>query len=439
MTHATDAARPPGWTESLFTGAAGVALLHIERARHGTANWDTAHAWVKAVSSGAITAHPDASGLHRGAPAVAFVLRRAGLPGYAAALATLDRHVDDLTRHKLAQAEHRMDAGRLPALAEYDLLRGLTGLGAYLLTRPITGELLPAVLAYLVRLSEPIAVDGRTLPGWWTDHAPNDRFAPQWPGGHSNHGLAHGVSGPLAVLSLAWLSGVTVPGHADAIARICCWLDRWSARTAGVPGGVGSGDRGDRGGAAWWQETLSAPELHAGTSRQAAPGRPSWCYGTPGVARAQQLAGLALGDLTLRRKAEYALAACLHDDTQLAQLSDASVCHGWAGLLLSASRAAADAEDPDRFPVQTIRDRLQDHQSQHGPPCDDGLLEGSTGVQLVRHTLARPRDDRDGWDRCLLLTSGDAAPARSASSPAPRTAPHTASTPPPDTTTAGDR
>lgn len=62
------------------------------------------------------------------------------------------------------------------------------------------------------------------------------------------------------------------------------------------------------------------------------PQRPSWCYGTPGLARAQQLAALALTDPRRQQLAEHALAGYVSDVRQLSQLRDASVCHGWAGL-----------------------------------------------------------------------------------------------------------
>jgi len=54
----------PGWGESLFTGAAGIALLHIEYARTGAGDWDTAHQWGTAMIRNPVTAHPDVCGLH---------------------------------------------------------------------------------------------------------------------------------------------------------------------------------------------------------------------------------------------------------------------------------------------------------------------------------------------------------------------------------------
>jgi len=85
-----------------------------------------------------ITAHPNAGGLYQGVPAVAFALHAAGQPAYATALETLDGHIATLSRHRLELAHKRIDLRHLPALRGFDLIRGLTGIGAYLFT--VTGQ-----------------------------------------------------------------------------------------------------------------------------------------------------------------------------------------------------------------------------------------------------------------------------------------------------------
>ena len=70
--------------------------------------------------------------------------------------------------------------------------------------------------------------------------------------------------------------------------------------------------------------------------------------GTPGLARAQQLAALALGDRARQQAAEDALARCLADPVQLARISDPALCHGWAGLLLTA-KVVTDQKTALRF------------------------------------------------------------------------------------------
>ena len=130
------------------------------------------------------------------------------------------------------------------------------------------------------------------------------------------------------------------------------------------------------------------------------PRRPSWCYGTPGLVRAQQLAGLALADHDRQRAAEHALAGCLTDPGQLAQLTDPALCHGWAGVLLTAWHAAADAGTPD---ITSQLPMLIDAVLQHAPGCGHrGLIEGSAGIALTLHTITTPAGT--GWESCLLIS-----------------------------------
>jgi lantibiotic biosynthesis protein len=375
---------PPSWGQSLAAGATGIALLHIELARLGVASWNVAHDWVSAAVRHPVTAHPDACGLFRGVPAVAFVLQAAAQPAYANALARLDDHIASVTRYRLELAHQRIDCSQTPELREFDLINGLTGLGVYLLHRG-RDDLLQEVLAYLVRLTGPLKVEEGVLPGWWCGRGPGNQPDGYWLGGHANLGMAHGIAGPLALLATTMRRGIGVLGQPEAIDRICQWLDRWRGGTDTRP---------------WWPETISRAEWRAGATQWAGPGRPSWCYGTPGLARAQQLAAIALDNPSRQRQAERALLTCITDQQQLAQLRDASVCHGWAGLLQTTWRTALDADSPliDHLP------RLQARLQQQERAAQDGLLEGMAGIQLVEHTITTNSPPLTGWDTCLLLS-----------------------------------
>jgi hypothetical protein len=379
----------PDWSQSLSNGAAGIALLHVARARAGIDGWGTAHQWVTAMTRSPVVADPYACGLFRGAPAVAFVLRVADRPAYVTALATLDEHITALTRARLDRAHERIERGQLPELREFDLINGLTGIGVYLLQANDT-DLLREVLSYLVRLAvEPVIVDGERLPGWWTSHGPAGQPSPAWPGGHSNLGLAHGISGPLALLATAMRLGGTVPGHAGAIEKICAELDRWRCGTPGR---------------SWWPGMISPTEWKTCAVGQPGPQRPSWCYGIPGQAFAQQQAALALGDRRRQHQAEDALAGCITDEKQLAQLGDASLCHGWAGLVQTTRRAAADA-GPDSALAAVLphlHTRFEQQLHSQRLPIGDGLLDGATGIALTCHTTA-DTPPTPQWDACLLL------------------------------------
>ncbi|MFE9682787.1 lanthionine synthetase LanC family protein [Streptomyces sp. NPDC006285] len=163
------------------------------------------------------------------------------------------------------------------------------------------------------------------------------------------------------------------------------------------------------GSCAWWPDLITRTEHQRGELQRLGPGRPSWCYGTPGIARAQQLAGLALGDRDRQHQAEQALAGCLADNQQLAQLTDASLCHGWAGLVQTVSRAAPDAIDDElttRLPG--LNTRFNEHVDHRCPPDSTALMDGTAGIHLVRLTdpVNNPVNTAvtAPWDRCLLLT-----------------------------------
>lgn len=371
----------------MSTGAAGIALLHIERALAATGTWTTAQQWVTAMTSSPLLGHPDTACLFRGAPAAAFTLNAARQPLYADALGVLDEHIADMIRHRVDRAHQRIDRKQPPVLREWDLISGLTGFGVYLLNRDTDADLLHEVLAYLVRLTEPLETGDGSLPGWWCLDGP-DQITSQV-GGHGNLGVAHGISGPLALLSIAMRRGIVIADHRGAIQRICEFLDRW---------------RCDTDGRVWWPGWISMPELRAGTGHQSGPQRPSWCYGTPGLARAQQLAAFALADPERQRHAEDALIGCVTDESQLALLGDASLCHGWAGVVQTVRRAADDGgNDALARCVPGLRLRMTERLDTLPEPPSDGLLEGMAGVKLVQHTTARATPPISRWDACLLI------------------------------------
>ncbi|MFE2424603.1 lanthionine synthetase C family protein [Streptomyces hokutonensis] len=348
-------------TQDLSEGALGMALLPIERGDLVAAR----DVLVQAVAGG-VSGGGNASLFH-GAPALEFVLGRAGRSERAVCDA-----VDRVVVARLAVARQRQAAGALPHLAEFDLIRGLTGLGALLLARGPVSPLLEEVLAYLVSLSRPVRVDGRELPGWWSAVGPGDE---EMDGGHGNNGVAHGVAGVLATVSLAARRGVQVPGQIDAIEVFARWLDTY--------------------GCCYWttRDQLTAPEPPAPE-----PARPSWCYGQVGIARTQQLAALALSDPARRLAAEDIVVRTLTDPISLGRITDASLCHGWAGLLTVARAVADDSPTPHRF-APVIEDLTKRLAADLGRLPKPGFLEGKAGAQL-----ALDGTNTTAWTSALLIT-----------------------------------
>ncbi|WP_328469075.1 lanthionine synthetase C family protein [Actinoplanes sp. NBC_00393] len=377
---------PRNGPQSLAGGAVGIALLHIERAVSGHGPEAAAHHWLRAAA-GQISAGANAN-LYHGVPALAFVLHTASaLGGYARARRTLDDKTIAITRARLDEAYARIHRGEPLPMHEFDLIHGLTGLGVYHLHRhpehPITRD----VLAYLIRLT--YRLPGSTPPGrppWWLASGLAGTADPRYPHGHGNLGVAHGISAVIALLSLAAIHTEGAPAVVDAIAELCAWTDE---------------HRHETGGESWWPGFVTDA---AGTPLRH---RPSWCYGTAGTARAQQLAGIALGDSVRRRRAETAMLATLRDPTQLARLPELGLCHGKAGLLQSAHRMATSSSDPDRatqlaarLPVLAAQLTAQLASITAGV---HELLDGTAGALLALHTV-RLGEPATSWDAFLLLT-----------------------------------
>ncbi|WP_306209557.1 lanthionine synthetase C family protein [Actinoplanes sp. RD1] len=371
--------------QSLSQGAAGIAILHTAtvNGRHTTSRVD---AWLSRAVSAPLTSAAR-SGLWFGVPAAAFAATIGGPSRYRSALATLDPAVDRLARERLDAARARMKAGARPALDEFDLVRGLTGIGAYLRLRDRDSALLREVLAYLVQLTEPVPADdeaGMTVPGWWVPQPPS-LGSPVTE--HANLGMAHGICGPLTLLARTMHDGVTVPGHRDAIARITAWLDQWQQ-----PGPAGP----------WWPKYVTLAETRAGRPDRILPGRPSWCYGTPGITRAQQLAAIAVGEDTRQAAAEDALVRCLRDPAQLDQITDPYLCHGWAGVAATAWCAAADALTPDLAAlIPSLADAVTDSTARTPLPQPPGLINGRAGIALILATISATSPSH--WLTCLLV------------------------------------
>lgn len=380
----------PWMAQSLAQGAAGIALLHIERAYTGHGTWRQAHAWITSAVSSEISA-ADTTGLYVGAPAVAFMLHAASLGSaerYSDALKAVDAHVTELAHRRTDAATSRIHRGDLATFREYDLFYGLTGIGAYQLRGDPGGSALERILCHLVALTRPQRADGQAVPGWWVAHDPHFHTSTHNPAGHGNLGAAHGITGPLLLMSQAMRRGVTVDGQHEAVETISAWLDAWRQ----------DGETGP-----WWPEHVTLADLRTGRPTQTSPTRPSWCYGIPGIARAGQLAALATGDPRRQRLYEDALDRCLTDPAQMDRLTDASLCHGWAGVYQTVWRAARDAATPALGAnLPHLADALVSHAGP-GAVEQPGLLEGSAGAALALTTAAQDTAPTSGWDACLLI------------------------------------
>jgi len=293
------------------------------------------------------------------------------------------------------------------AVHDFDVISGLSGVGAYLLCRrqePGAKAALSAVVQAFVHLSG----EDSGVPHWHTPvhHLWDEEMQRLYPHGDLNCGLAHGIPGPLAFLALAHQAGVQSPGLPESIARLADWLcrnridDAWGVNW---PTSTPLIEKDGR---------LEAPEAASTTERTS---RCAWCYGSPGIARVLWLAGEALDRNEYRDLAVAAMEAIFRRPIVERRIDSPTFCHGVAGLLQIALRFAHDTGqdvflEESRTLVRQILGSyrpksllgFRNIETPDSETDQPGLLDGAPGVALV--LLAAATDVEPSWDRLFLLS-----------------------------------
>ncbi|MBD0742762.1 lanthionine synthetase C family protein [Streptomyces sp. CBMA152] len=317
----------------LAAGGAGLALAYhqLDRCLPGR-GWNTLAEGYLAAAAEGYRRFGASLGLFGGATGLAFAAQ------------VLSYDLPTVRERVLDEALERARAlGDDPPEGTVDVVSGLAGAGAYLLGEhhePVANTALRQVLT--------------ALSGGWD---PPDS------------GVAHGLAGPLALLSLALGQGIAVPGQREAVRQMAGAL---TSRCTTDP----------------WGPTWPGTNNH--------PVRASWCRGSPGTARALWLAGTALDDVALRELAVRAIKAVCRRPPEVRRVDeDPGLCHGMAGLLHITTRFAHDTGDPDLALLAT------ELANTHFRPTEPGFLDGAAGVTLA--LLAAATDTHPTWDRALLL------------------------------------
>lgn len=294
---------------------------------------------------------------------------------------------------------------------DFDAISGLAGVGAYLLCRrdrPVVATALSGAIESLIELAK----DEEALPRWYTppELLWDDSVRAIYPHGNLNCGLAHGIPGPLALLSLELQYGASTPGLRQSIARIADWLsqnrcdDLWGINWPNAVSIVNTA-------------TSANSSVQAGNAESSPDGssRCAWCYGSPGVARSLWLAGEALDRNDYRDLAISAMEDVFRRPIATRRIDSPTFCHGVAGLLAITLRFANDTGaavfiDASRNLVKQLLDSYKPRsllgfrniEFADREIDQPGLLDGTPGIALV--LLAAATDVEPTWDRLFLLS-----------------------------------
>ncbi len=284
----------------------------------------------------------------------------------------------------------------------YDLLSGLVGFGVYFLQRLPAEKASLGVELLIYHLDKAAERTGNQI----TWHTPPELVPPtqlpRFPEGYYNLGVAHGIPGILDFLSATNAAGI----EHDKTKRL-------------LEGGM---------------EWLMAQERPAGAASRfsAIAGESSdtpliWCHGDPGIMAVLQQIARRSGREDWSDFAKRISDSCFARSKDSIGMSDAHLCHGYAGIAHIFSRMhnnrihQANGESRFRGPALTCYERILDARQPGGgvggfftskrpdpktPPvteAEPAFLEGAIGIALTLLAAITPVEP--GWDRLLLLSS----------------------------------
>jgi hypothetical protein len=391
-------AATPG-NASLGSGLAGTALLH---ARLSSLDPAFAAAATRHWTAAATHAQRHAGGIHTGPGALAtsLIIAVPYLPdpdphhnAITRATAWLSQRALDIATHH----QQRADAGATgPPRPIYDAITGLAGIGRILLAALASGHpnAEPGLIAALTTLTSMINTPhSDTRPGWWlpTTNHPSTTHLPL--SGAAGTGLAHGIAGPIALMSICEKAGWSVTGQTSAIQTAARWLLTWQISDTQT-----------------WPPYITGTELDSARPSPAPGRRDAWCHGTPGISRALTLAGQALDTPHLAEAGNSAMAAMARRPPQHWDTEGPTLCHGTSGVLHSTTNSDTPVADLAASATTAAYDPRHTFAFQHhhaGAPSDNpGLLTGAAGIALAladHGRLAAPTTPTR-WDAILLLS-----------------------------------
>lgn len=338
------------------------------------------------------------------------VYKRTG--SYEKFVKTLNKHIVSQVNFLLDKYENEI--GNM-AMTNYDSIYGFAGHGSYLLMFKEDEDVkktLERICNLFINMTGEIEVRGYKVPGWYI---PMEKLSTEldkslYKDGSFNLALSHGISGPLAFMSLALREGIEIKGQKEAMGRILDTLLRFSFK--------------DENGNVYWGGRLNFQEYLNGESKVKKENRQSWCYGSVGIARAMYLSGIALEDEKIIKFATDIMEDIAEMPVEKWGLNCDHICHGYAGVLAIMEAMYKDTKnekyklgidkavevivkgfDPNSlfgFYNYTVKDKTEQQENPIYEYLDDySFLEGSVGVVLALMASIYP--EKISWLRHLVI------------------------------------
>ena len=289
----------------------------------------------------------------------------------------------------------------------YDVIAGMTGILSYLglfAGDNICREGLECGLDMLIAMAGDISIQGITVPGWYipSQNQFTQMESDYFPNGNFNTGVAHGIAGPLILLSQMMMDGVNRPGQMEAIKKITDFLMKYRLTDSGRT---------------IWNGQIDFDRIKEGKPEtEKVFHRDAWCYGAPGINYALICAGTVCRDRAL---VEFGIENLRLSVANIEGIHSPTICHGYAGIyqILDAVEQLLQATcfEPEKEQIKNqilnyydesapygFRDYEPDGERKQIQAADvSGFLCGATGVALGLYSVEHPQNNI--WRKALLL------------------------------------
>lgn len=314
-------------------------------------------------------------------------------------LKSLNNLILDNINSYIIDFKEKLDQKNITSL-DFDSIFGLSGITRYLLELHkdqynIVDNLIKEILKLLVDLSY-MDINNKPISKEGYNKNTEEYLLKKTEYGYLDTGLAHGLCGPLSILSIALEYGLEVPYQKRAIKHLINSLQKMA--------------------------TLDENEIYNWNGKiekfskndYKVPAMYGWCYGLPGIARSIWIGAKSIDSDEYMTYALSLLKQLTSIPIENLKINSPHFCHGYSGILIIYYLMYLDTKDEDfknfynKISNKIIEFYEDDnylsffnYDYQNNKSLNIGLLEGTSGIILSLNSVESHL--RPYWSKPFLL------------------------------------
>lgn len=228
--------------------------------------------------------------------------------------------------------------------SDYDVISGLSGIASYLLLIDGYENSVKEIFKILISICGNKKINGKDMPKWHIKSSNLDEETrANYPEGYLNLGLAHGIAGPLSILSKGYKKGIIVEGQKEAILSI---IKEYKTFAYLLDGSY------------YWDKQLGVKDYWE-QFKKCDKAREGWCYGNIALARILSIACEAIENKAIKEWADEIIEEKAKRGINEYNLISPTLCHGYAGVMSIFSQIEIRGRSPSIINIiDTIREKI---------------------------------------------------------------------------------